>query len=218
MSLMQRHDEVVAEINRYYAFKSRIQFRIQVRLLISPKLLWRCMWFLVPRRGRNISKQRQEVIDVLCNSAEKDSPFYSICLHGYPTDALGEYLENGFRDSDWLALIDVHGVRERAIPRYRFSKRVLPWLPVLIPILAIFRNPSEDAAMSTSFLQWMHPMSWVNEPLVFFIALTVPYTVLLVLGSSLSLARARYRLRRAGNMLAYMAFRQRARQRRASSA
>ena len=153
----------------------------------------------------------------LCNSTEKNSPFYSVCLHRYPTDALGEHLENECGDNDWFALIDVHGVRERAIPDLSFFKHVLPSVAVLVSTLALFGNAREEPVLET-LMQWINPKSWVSEPLALLTGVAVLYVVLAVLSLILTLGRERYRSRRAGNMLAYMAFREQARQRRTSSA
>ena len=201
---LQLHDEVLRVIDAYYAFIFHLQLRIQFRLL-KPHLWFNYLqivgfatWKALP------PNKRRKVFDLLCSRDEQCNPFYFIATHRHPTHALSDHLDKMYPNFNWQDLFHVHDVRESAIPGFRISKHILPYLVPGIPIIGLIFGAG-DRALVDSVLEWFSPKSWKEHPLYFIYAFCVCYVVAFFSVFSFALWRVRHQMRRAGNILKYMA-------------
>ena len=205
VNLIQQHEEVVKEIDRYYRFQWGAAIRFMGRSFIPANLVryarirgFPGLPFSRSTGDADRLRMHQELLDFLCSDEDKSSPFYRVVYSGPAfLHALSEHLGKKFPDVNWSALAETHRVRVDEIPRFRFRGLLDLAMFVLAVVTAfnLLENPPSLVLDSDS--------PWVVSAVAVFLYLVIVLALLLF-----QFRRRRKRLNRTGNIMIYMSIRE----------
>ena len=204
MNLVQQHEEVVKEIEKYYDFVLRISLRNFVRMYFPNNLykLVRLQLGLIARillkdETQSLLDMRRGILDVLCNDKEKASPFYRIVYSDlYPIHAQSKHLEKKFPKFHWPSLEQTSQLRMDMIPTVRLMSIVHLLMLVLTAMGVLNSVDSIDWLANNSDGFWM---------LIVFVG--VFYFLIVFCAFAWAFVVTRQRLKRTMNILTYMRIR-----------